>query len=72
MKQEFITTKGKAIVERDVLYLKNLDPKFHDTVLYEFIVPIFWIFAALAKLASADRNFDYFFSQCIFHYDLRQ
>ena len=60
MTQEFVTTKGKAVVEREVLYLKNLSWQFHHSLLYELSVPLFWFLAAVWKFIEADYPFGYF------------
>jgi hypothetical protein len=36
MKQEFVTLYGKAIVERDVLFIRNLDVPFTRSILSRF------------------------------------
>ena len=36
MKQEFVTLYGKATVERDVLFIRNLDLPFTKTSLFQF------------------------------------
>ena len=60
MTQEFTTTKGKAVLERNVLYLKNLDWRFHHSILYELIVPLFWIMITIMKFYEAREPFEYF------------
>ena len=62
MKQEFITSRGKVILERDILYIRNLDGAFHHTLLYEIGPPILWLTVAVTKVATAETPFDFFFS----------
>ena len=38
MKQEFVTLYGKATVERDVLFIRNLDLPFTKTSLFQFFL----------------------------------
>jgi hypothetical protein len=65
MTQEFVTTKGKAVVEREVLYLKNLSWQFHHSLLYELFVPLFWFFIAALKFIDAADPFEYFMAGVI-------
>ena len=60
MKQEYITSVGKVINEREVLYFRNLDLRFHHTIFYELFVPVGWVFLAIVHLVVAIQPFDYF------------
>jgi len=60
MKQEFITSIGKVIRERDVLFIKNLNFKFHHGLVYELLPPIAWILYALSWFISIENNFELF------------
>lgn len=60
MKQEFITSIGKVVKERNVLFIKNLNFKFHHGLVYEFFTPVGWIILAVLWFITFENNFELF------------
>ena len=59
MKQEFVTSLGKVEKGGDVIFLKKLDYRFHNTLFYELFIPVGWIIATLLRALTAETNFEY-------------
>ena len=59
MKQEFITSLGKIEKVKDVLFIKNLDFRFHHSLFYELFIPVGWIIVTIIRSLTAENNFDY-------------
>jgi hypothetical protein len=61
MVQEFITSNGKVIRERDVLFVRNLNFSFRDTIFAELFSFLVWITFSLFNLFETEKdNADYF------------
>ena len=59
MKQEFIISSGKIIVERNILYLRRL--VFHEySRKMDWLLPGVFICWAVLKWSDIENNFDYF------------
>lgn len=65
MIQEFITAKGKIIKERDVLFIKNLNWKFHDSLVYELLISVLFLIVAVWRFMDIERDWD-LFRACLF------
>ncbi len=61
MVQEFITSKGKVINERNILFFRNLTLYFRDTILSEVFVFLALVTLFLFKIFETEKNnADYF------------
>lgn len=60
MKQEYLTSRGKLIVERDVLYIRNLKSSIGDTILGLTFYPLIALILSVLRFVSAEDNMDYF------------
>jgi hypothetical protein len=60
MKQEFISSEGKIINERNILFIKRLNARFHHTIVYELRYPLIFCIWAMIKWFSTEEPFDIF------------
>jgi hypothetical protein len=63
MKQEFITSRGKVIIERNVLYIRTLKFSLTDSIaarLFYSLIPLGLFFIQLFEPESAKRNMSLF------------
>ena len=60
MKQEFITTRGKLIIENNSLFIRNYKIDFRETVAGQLWFPFLLIAAGILICIYADKPLDYF------------
>lgn len=60
MKQEFVTVRGKAIIENKSLFVRNLKSSFWNTLAGKLLYPTVVLAFIVLRLISADRPYDYF------------
>ena len=58
MKQEFVTSKGKVIFERNVLFFRYMKLYFSETVLYKFIFGVLPFIALILFIVFFDEPSD--------------
>ena len=59
MRSEFITTGGKIVLERDTLFIRNINTGFHHTLAYELAMPLVYMVVAIFRLCTVETPFDY-------------
>lgn len=52
MKQEFITVRGKAIIEQNILFIRMLDFKIANTIFFELGFPLLILTIFILMIAS--------------------
>ena len=60
MKQEFITSKGKVIIERDTLFIKYSKFHFTETIFFEIGLPVAFFILIIASFILAETPWEYF------------
>ena len=60
MQQEFITSGGKAIIENNVLFVRNFKPDFFDTVFGRIIFPLILVLAIILQFGYIRGPLDYY------------
>jgi hypothetical protein len=60
MKQEFITSRGKAIIENNSLFLRNYKIDFRETIPGKIWLPVLLIATGILNYVYADNPLDYF------------
>jgi hypothetical protein len=60
MQQEFITSRGKAIIENNVLFVRNFKPDFFDTVFGRIIFPLILALAIILQFVYIRGALDYY------------
>jgi hypothetical protein len=56
VQQEFLTVYGRAVIERDTLYLRSLYLPFERTAFAQIGIEVLWITAFVTRLFSLDTS----------------